>query len=177
LDKRTGWLQLNANEAGNQQLTPKRTVEGLGLDKRLAVAESGLGTMKLLHIICFWLSLLFALLIFVQLPFIKLGTRSAMQAIETHCLRQDLTNQETASHHWQFAKRAILANDNQYRARLDSARYLGLGVCLVLLVQSVIELRHGNKRIGAEPGASPLNGGPGRLGGNSEVREGPPSVS
>jgi hypothetical protein len=33
-------LKINANEAGNQQLTPKRNVEGPILDKRLAVAES-----------------------------------------------------------------------------------------------------------------------------------------
>ena len=39
-DIRTGRLEVNANEAGNQQLTPKRNLEGPLLDKRLAVAES-----------------------------------------------------------------------------------------------------------------------------------------
>jgi hypothetical protein len=33
-------LKVNANAAGNQQLTPERNVEGPILDKRLAVAES-----------------------------------------------------------------------------------------------------------------------------------------
>jgi hypothetical protein len=37
-DIRTERLVVNANEAGNQQLTLKRTVEGPILDKRLAVA-------------------------------------------------------------------------------------------------------------------------------------------
>ncbi len=37
-DIRTERLKENANEAGNQQLTPKRIVEGPILDKRLAVA-------------------------------------------------------------------------------------------------------------------------------------------
>jgi hypothetical protein len=32
-------LKVNANEAGDQQLTPERSVEGPVLDKRLAVAE------------------------------------------------------------------------------------------------------------------------------------------
>jgi hypothetical protein len=39
-DIRTRRLKLDANEAGNQQLTPQRNVEGPILDKRLAVAES-----------------------------------------------------------------------------------------------------------------------------------------
>ena len=39
-DIRTRRLKDNANEAGNQQLTLKRTVEGPILDLRLAVAES-----------------------------------------------------------------------------------------------------------------------------------------
>jgi hypothetical protein len=39
-DIRTGRLKVNANEAGNQRLTPERNVEGPILDKRLAVAES-----------------------------------------------------------------------------------------------------------------------------------------
>ena len=38
-DIRTSRVEVNANEAGNQQLTPKRNVEGPILDKRLAVAE------------------------------------------------------------------------------------------------------------------------------------------
>jgi hypothetical protein len=33
-------LETNANEAGDQQLTPERNVEGPILDERLAVAES-----------------------------------------------------------------------------------------------------------------------------------------
>jgi hypothetical protein len=33
-------LKVNAKEAGNQQLTPERNVEGPIPDKRLAVAES-----------------------------------------------------------------------------------------------------------------------------------------
>jgi hypothetical protein len=37
-DIRTGRLEINAHEAGNQQLTPKRIEEGPSLDKRLAVA-------------------------------------------------------------------------------------------------------------------------------------------
>ena len=37
-DIRTRRLKENADEAGNQQLTLKRTVEGPILDKRLAVA-------------------------------------------------------------------------------------------------------------------------------------------
>ena len=37
-DIRTGRLEVNANEAGNQQLMLKRNVEGPILDKRLAVA-------------------------------------------------------------------------------------------------------------------------------------------
>jgi hypothetical protein len=37
-DMRTSRVEVNANEAGNQQLTPKRTVEGPILDKRRAVA-------------------------------------------------------------------------------------------------------------------------------------------
>ena len=36
----TGRLKDNANEAGNQQLIPKRNLESPILDKRLAVAES-----------------------------------------------------------------------------------------------------------------------------------------
>jgi len=42
-DKRTSRVEINANEAGNQRLTPKRTEEGPSLDKRLAVAESQFG--------------------------------------------------------------------------------------------------------------------------------------
>ena len=38
-DIRTGRLKDKANEAGNQQLSPKRTVRGQFLDQRLAVAE------------------------------------------------------------------------------------------------------------------------------------------
>jgi hypothetical protein len=38
VDIRTRRLKANANEAGNQQLTPQRNVEGPILDKRLAVA-------------------------------------------------------------------------------------------------------------------------------------------
>jgi hypothetical protein len=37
-DIRTRRLKVHANEAGNEQLTLKRTVEGPTLDKRLAVA-------------------------------------------------------------------------------------------------------------------------------------------
>jgi hypothetical protein len=39
-DIRTRRLQANANEAGDQQLTPQRNVKGAILGKRLAVAES-----------------------------------------------------------------------------------------------------------------------------------------
>jgi hypothetical protein len=39
-DIRTGRLEVNADEAGNQQLALKRNVEGPSLDKRQAVAES-----------------------------------------------------------------------------------------------------------------------------------------
>jgi hypothetical protein len=39
-DIRTRRLKVNANEADNQQLTPKRNAESPILDKRLAVAES-----------------------------------------------------------------------------------------------------------------------------------------
>jgi hypothetical protein len=39
-DIRTGRVKVNTNEAGNQQLTTERKVEGPILDKRLAVAES-----------------------------------------------------------------------------------------------------------------------------------------
>jgi hypothetical protein len=39
-DIRPERLEVNANEAGNKQLTLKRNVEGPILDKRLAVAES-----------------------------------------------------------------------------------------------------------------------------------------
>jgi hypothetical protein len=45
-DIRTSLVKLNANEAGNQQLTPKRTVERPILDKRRAVAEIQLGTCR-----------------------------------------------------------------------------------------------------------------------------------
>lgn len=38
--KRNKWLKVNAYEAGNEQLTLKRTVEGPSLDKQLAFAES-----------------------------------------------------------------------------------------------------------------------------------------
>jgi hypothetical protein len=37
-DIRTERLEVNADEAGNQQLAPKRIVESPILDKRLAVA-------------------------------------------------------------------------------------------------------------------------------------------
>ena len=36
-DVRTSRMEINANEAGNQGLTPERTVEGPILDIRLAV--------------------------------------------------------------------------------------------------------------------------------------------
>jgi hypothetical protein len=39
-DIRTERLEVNAHEAGNQQLTLKRNVEGPILDKRLAVAAT-----------------------------------------------------------------------------------------------------------------------------------------
>jgi hypothetical protein len=39
-DIRTERLEVNADEAGNQQLTLKRTEEGPILDKQRAVAES-----------------------------------------------------------------------------------------------------------------------------------------
>jgi hypothetical protein len=46
VDKRTRLLEVNANEAGNQQLALKRNVEGPILDKRLAIAESKLGPFR-----------------------------------------------------------------------------------------------------------------------------------
>ena len=130
--------------------------------------------MKLLHIICFWLSVSLGLLIFIQIPIIKLSTPSAAKLIEDHCLRKDLTDQDTAQYQW--AKRWILFNENQCRGRLDSARHLGLGVCLVLLIQSVVGLRHERNRTIAEPGAAP-NGGPAMPPGNSGGTVGPPSVT
>ena len=130
--------------------------------------------MKLLHIICFWLSVSLGLLIFIQIPIIKFSTPSAVKLIEDHCLRKDLTDQDTAKYQW--AKRWILFNENQCRGRLGSARHLGLGVCLVLLIQSVVGLRHERNRISAEPHAAP-NGGPAQRSDNSRVTEGPPSVS
>jgi hypothetical protein len=42
-DIRTRRLKANANEAGNQQVTPERNMEGTSLDKRLAVAELQFG--------------------------------------------------------------------------------------------------------------------------------------
>ena len=45
-DIRTSRVELNANEAGNQQPTPKRTPGGPILDSRLAVAESQLGRIE-----------------------------------------------------------------------------------------------------------------------------------
>jgi peptidoglycan/LPS O-acetylase OafA/YrhL len=41
-DIRTSRVELNAHEAGNERLTPNRTVEGTSRDNRLAVAESQL---------------------------------------------------------------------------------------------------------------------------------------
>jgi hypothetical protein len=130
--------------------------------------------MKLVHIICFWLSLWLGLLILIQFPIIKFNTRRAVEAIEDGYLRHDLTEQETAKYQW--FKGWILGNEKQYRYRLASARYLGLGVCFVLLVQSVISLRRESKRVSAEPAASPNDGPSTRLG-NSGVTKGPPSVS
>ena len=132
------------------------------------------GEMKLLHIICFWLSVSLGLLIFIQIPIIKLSTPNAVKLIEDHCLRKDLTDQDTAKYQW--AKRWILFNENQCRRRLGSARHLGLGVCLVLLIQSVVGLRHERNLTIAEPGAAP-NGGHPTPPGNSGAAEGPPSVS
>src|ERR1017187_6515463 len=65
------------------------------------------GEMKLLHIICFWLSVSLGLLIFIQIPIIKLSTPSAVKLIEDHCLRKDLTDQDTAKYQW--AKRCLIA--------------------------------------------------------------------
>jgi hypothetical protein len=89
-------------------------------------------------------------------------------------LRQDLTDQNAAQ--YQQAKRWILWNEHQVRGRLASAQHLGLGVCLVLLIQSVIGLRHENRRTSAEPLAPPY-GGPATPSTGSGVTEGPPSVS
>lgn len=132
------------------------------------------GDMKLVYMICLWLSLSLGLLIVIQVPIIKLSTTRAVKMIEDGYLRHDLTEQETAKYQW--FKGWILGNENQYRNRLASARYLGLGVCLVLLIQSVIGLRHENKRMRAELGASP-KGGPADAHDDSGVNEGPPSVS
>ena len=104
--------------------------------------------MKLLHIICFWLSVSLGLLIFIQIPIIKFSTPNAVKLIEDHCLPKDLTDPDTAQYQW--ARRWILFNENQCRGRLDSARHLGLGVCLVLLIQSVVGLRHERSRTSAE---------------------------
>ena len=48
-DIRTSRVKVNANEASNQQLTSKRTVEGPILDQRLAVAEIQLGAITMNH--------------------------------------------------------------------------------------------------------------------------------
>jgi hypothetical protein len=130
--------------------------------------------MKVLHVIGFWLSLALGLLIIIQVPIIKFQTAKAVEVIEGHYLRQDLTNQDLSG--YQSAKRNILWNDNQLRQRLASARHLGLGVCLVLFIQSVAGLVRENKRKGAEPGAPP-NGGPAERLARSGARGGPPSVS
>ena len=123
--------------------------------------------------ICLWLSLSLGLLIVIQVPIIKFSTTRAVKLIEDGYLRHDLTEQETAKCQW--FEGWILGNENQYRNRLASARYLGLGACLVLLIQSVIGLRHENKQMGAEPGAS-ATGGPAGAHDNSGVNKGPPSV-
>ncbi len=49
-DIRTSHFEDNANEAGSQQLTPRRNVDGPILDKRLAVVEIQLGGITFLAV-------------------------------------------------------------------------------------------------------------------------------
>jgi hypothetical protein len=109
--------------------------------------------MKALHIICFWLSLSLGLLILIQIPIIQFNTPSAVKVVEERYVRQDLRDQEAAQ--YQSVKGRLLWNDAQLHARLTSAKYLGLGACLVLLIQSVIGLRHENRRTSTKPTATP----------------------
>jgi len=127
------------------------------------------GEMKLLHTFCIWVSLALGFFIFIQVPITKLTTAKAVAVIEDHYLRQDMTAMDQAQ--YQAAKGGILGNQRAAYSRLAAARHLGLGACLVLLIHSIIGLRHDLSRAGAEPAAAP-NGGLATPPGNSAVTEG-----
>ena len=130
--------------------------------------------MKLLHTFCIWVSLALGFFIFIQVPITKLPTPKALALIEDHYLRQDMTAVDQAQ--YQAVKGGILGNQGAAYSRLAAARHLGLGACLVLLIHSIIGLRHELSQTGAEPSTAP-NGGPATQLGNSGATKGPPSVS
>ena len=97
--------------------------------------------MKLFYKFSIGVSLLMALMIFLNnIRITKLSTEDALKLIENHCLRQNLSNEENAQ--YQSAKKWILRNDNAADSHLEGAKYLGWGVCLILLIQNVISLRY-----------------------------------
>ena len=130
--------------------------------------------MKLLHKFCIRVSLWMGILLVLQFPIIKVGTTKALTFIEGHYLRPDMTDADKTQ--YELFKGWILGNERATASRLAAARYLGLGACLALLIQSLVGLRHERSRRTAEPSAAP-NGGPAIPLGNSAVSEGPPPVS
>lgn len=90
-------------------------------------------------------------LLFVYVPLTaitKIPTKNALALIEDRWLQQDLTDADKAQ--FQQAKNAVLGNQRAAGRSMAVARRLGLGVCLVLLIQSVAGLRHENRQTQAK---------------------------
>jgi hypothetical protein len=96
------------------------------------------GAMKWVYIFGMLVSLLMAALIFLQFPIIKVTTQTAMNNIETRYLASPLSDSNMSD--YIANSRSILGNENETRMALNNARHFGLGVCLVLFIQSIAGL-------------------------------------
>jgi hypothetical protein len=93
--------------------------------------------MLIFHLI---LALIFGGFIFLQLPIInsKLSTEVAIIGIENEFLKTDLTENE--NDRFQFMKGWILGNQKRSSRSNENARYAGLFVCFILIINNSILL-------------------------------------
>ncbi len=105
--------------------------------------------MKLLYGYSIVLSLVGGFFILIQFPIYKLPTPLAVADIEHRFLRQDMNEQDKSS--YSFDKRWILGNQTNTWDALQRAKLSGLGLCLLLFIQSFIGLVYENKKKRAEP--------------------------
>ena len=79
----------------------------------------------------------------LQFPIIKIRTDSAIDSIETHYLRRDLTTEETGS--FRFFKASILRNQQVTYEMLGNVKVAGIALGAVLLLQNLVILSVLNK--------------------------------